>query len=466
MGISRTTQWSSAAVLALSSVALSLAASDCSQSSTAHDTDGSPPDDAGGPADVSDAVPPPQEAGSCSRSDASSAACPPPPVDDSGAITDWPGWQRLPGLEPCCTVDRPVDLGAAGPPLTWRPCGEASVGCTELANIPPRGSGISPFIRKAHVTHDARGQPAVLDIRWALNPTEDATQDTIFDVQSGRVIAALRENGNNGPTCFAMLDVALAHGALLTQSDLTRNVAVARGTLTELTTTPSFQCVFTTMPGGTFPGTTAISDTAYAFELAGSGVIARTAASSNALVYSDGHPYLNLDFIEGDQVFARSDESLFWQEYTVLPDGNTVLYRNVGNRHVTAFRTDGTTMFWIESYGNPDPNGIPTTFEAWAAPYTPDSATLAATAVRIANVQSSYFLFDAAAFAGLYAVSTGTSVTVVRLSDRATRTISSPDPNVIFTGLQLVSQREVWAVMTMLHGPGSFALRRYDLGDW
>jgi hypothetical protein len=313
------------------------------------------------------------------------------------------------------------------------------------------------------VAHDAQGQPKTFVIRWALDWDVAIAQDTVYDLPSGNPIAALRSNGDH---CYPPFDVGVSRGALLTQSDPTQDIEVARGTFAELTTAPRFQCAFTTTPDGVFPQETRASDTTYAFDLGGGGAIVRSVPGSAGFAFSSGNPYLNLDFIEGDDVFGQSDQFAWFQEYLVLPDGSTVLYRGKPGRHMTAFRTDGTTMCWVESYGNSDPGGIPTTFEVWAAPYTHDPNVLDATARNIASVTSQWSIFDAIAFGGLYVVSTGTTATAVRLSDGATTKISSGDANIAFTGLLLVAPRDVWSIMSEIRGPGGFAVHRYDLGTW
>jgi hypothetical protein len=376
-------------------------------------------------------------------------------------LADWPGWQRLSGLPPCCVIDSPVDIDAAVPALAWRACGDASAGCSEVANLPRPGSQAAPFIRRAHVSHDAHGQPSLLSIRVAIDSLQ-VTEDKVFDVTSGAPVASLRSDAR--PGCYSMFDVGTANGVLLTL-DPTQNVAVARGSIRAVTTAPDFRCVFTTTRGGTFPSESGCSDTAYAFDLALAGIV-RTAPTSNGFVATPPGLHLSFDFVEGDDVFAQSDDAGWWREYTVLPDGTASIFRGKANRHMTAFRTDGTTMYWIESYGNPDPTGTPTTFEVWSAPYTSSSTTLDQAAQKIATLTSPSAIYRAVAFSGLYAVITGPDATVVRKSDGVTHVVTTGDPNLGFEWLQLVTATEIWSVMGRLNGPTDFALRRYNLGTW
>jgi hypothetical protein len=176
-------------------------------------------------------------------------------------------------------------------------------------------------------------------------------------------------------------------------------------------------------------------------------------------------------FVQGDDVYADSEygTSGWEQMYRVDPDGTPVLYRGKNGRHISAMTSDGSTLYWCESYGSTDPNAPPTTTEVWAAPYTNDPATLDATAHLVASIPPGRGQpGEAVAYGGLYAVyvaGTTTTIDVVRLSDGAVRAIV-PDAGEWYTRPVFVSSSELWAVVSAANGPQNIALRRIPLGSW
>jgi hypothetical protein len=340
----------------------------------------------------------------------------------------------------------------------------------QLANPPDAGPENSPLIGTARVSQDATGAAKYLEIRWTLSQDGSLSQDTIFDVATGSVVNAIR---NDIDGCYAPFDVATQSAALLVQSVTTGNIFFGQGTVRNIFAPPSFECVWTTPPGSlNFMQEHAISDTTFAFDTTDYTVFRTNTDGGWAATYQAGSQGaqlgLLLDFVAKDDVYAFTNDNGFQREYLVQPDGTPVLYRGVANRFVTAVATDGTTMFWTESFGASTPGGTPTSFEAWAAPYTNDPATLEATAHRVAVISGNNPPNAATAAAGLYAIgSSVTNLTLVRLSDGAIHNFmpASSNPLLHLFDVTYVSPSEIWVIVKTDQLTTNY-LRRYDLGTW
>jgi hypothetical protein len=94
---------------------------------------------------------------------------------------------------------------------------------------------------------------------------------------------------------------------------------------------------------------------------------------------------LLLDMVWHDDVYATSEHGTAgWsQEYRVNADGSTTLFLSVSNAHAGQLRTDGTTLFWTQTYGTPNLNVAQQRVEVWSAPYSSDPAAVAANARRL-----------------------------------------------------------------------------------
>jgi hypothetical protein len=464
--------WVTFAALGVVALASASAAFDCSGSSPAEVADSgvqdAPTMDAGV---INDALPP-------SDAPLPPVACRPGaaavPCDAGGEywapLPDWPGWQPVTGLEPCCIVDRPSVADAAGPPMTWVACPDQPTGCLQLTNPPDAGPNGNPYIRTATVSQDDVGAAKYLQVRWALSLDASLVQDTIFDVASGNVVAAIR---NDALSCYGTLRVASESAALLTQTSSGGDITVARGAVATFLDSPSFDCVWTVHASADGVQDYFMSDSTYAFDTAPSQIVFRTNANGGwAATYQSGPLTASLGLLLGlvanDDAYAFNNDGDFQHEYFVQPNGTPVLYRAAPNRFVTAFASDGTTMFWTESFGASTPDQPSTSFEAWAAPYTNDPATLSGTAHRVATLSApAYPPIYGVASSGLYAVVTPLStVTVVRLADGATTTVTpATSPSFSFDRVLYVTPTEIWATSS----PDSFYtrnVRRYSLGTW
>lgn len=375
-------------------------------------------------------------------------------VPDGGVLSDWPGWRRLPQLSACCALDVPVDGGTGLPPLAWHSCGDASTGCLEM-NL-PANSASPAFFRYAEASRDATGLPALLHLRWALEGTHVSTQDAIYEVETGQPLAAWRTTDT---FCFSKMDVVGRSATLFVSTWSTWDARLAHGDPATLMNAPTFELIGIARGA---PQESATSETTYAFDFPLGGAVGRAKIGSGKYATSGSTPALLLELVEKDDVYAFSEQgkSGWSEEYRVDPDGSVTPFRVVSGRHVSGLRTDGTTMFWVESYGNPDPRGVPTMFDVYAAPYTSDSVTLAASARKVASIPSSGPPQVSIAFGGLYGVFNGVVVEVVRLSDGAVREVSLPPGNA-FLELVLVTPSELWTVVN-----NGMALWRIPIGAW
>lgn len=183
---------------------------------------------------------------------------------------------------------------------------------------------------------------------------------------------------------------------------------------------------------------------------------------------------LLLDFVEGDDVYARSvyGTTGWEEEYLVKPDGTVVLFRAKPKRQIPGMTSDGTSMLWCESYGSSTPSNQQPNVELWAAPYTNDPAILDSTAKKIATLPVGYDCGQTIAFQGFFAMSTIPFQTaiVVRVSDGAIQQLAA-GPGWGFGQLALVSATELWSTMSDESPDGSLGFRgvafaRYTLAPW
>jgi len=228
-----------------------------------------------------------------------------------------------------------------------------------------------------------------------------------------------------------------------------------------LTIAPSFQKI----SGSEVPESqdSVLSDTTFAFDLPLAGRILRTTIGSGKYVLSPstGFPKFLADFAAGDDVFVLSEHGTtgYGQEWRIDPDGTPAVVRAKDGRHISTVATDGTNLFWLEIFGSTDFFAVMTR-EVWSAPYSTDSATLDATAKKIASIPDGHVTSRAIAYGGIYAVESvanGRDVYVVRLSDGATTKVTE---SLGFQDLVYVSTGELWATT------GAGSLRRYSLGTW
>jgi hypothetical protein len=390
-----------------------------------------------------------------------------PPVTDGGMILDWPGWRRLTEVCPCCPVDVALDPGASLPKLSWQPCSNGAAQCQELvhswqADVPLY------FVSYTQVSHDSSGAPRLLKFTRSLS--QSVFEDDVYDFATLAPLAGCRADDTppiHGDVVIRVGPSTATAFATIRAGDA--GLFLAHGPPAQVLSTPSFLWVADKQEALSIQEMFA-SDTAMAWDAPLGGVLGRVEVGATPYQpQANGHPAMLFEAMEGDYAFAYSEYGTkgWWQEYVMGPDAKIVLYRDAPSRNVMRFRTDGTTMFWVEWFGGASPTGAQPNLEVWSAPYTTDPSQLAGTARKLATIANPYYPLDAAAFSGMYAVTPNPSTcVVVRASDGAQQTIAAGGGNWGFADIVAVTPTDVWAVMSVLKGPSEIALARYALGPW
>lgn len=249
-------------------------------------------------------------------------------------------------------------------------------------------------------------------------------------------------------------------------------MSVATGTPQDLASRPTFFRVAPAALIGQGIQEVNASDSTVAFDVEPAGTVFRAAVgSAGSQEGKRPHPPLLLQRVEGEDVYGLAEHGTagWGQFYRVDADGSVVLYRSNPNAHVGVMRTDGTTLFWTETYGTTDVvSSYQTRAEVWAAPYTRDPVQLASTARKLADVVDPILgvPLDAIAFNGLFAFTTNRSHVswVVRASDGSAKRV---DPGASWNfprlGLTYVTNTELWSLILKPNGEG---LARLPLGTW
>jgi hypothetical protein len=289
-------------------------------------------------------------------------------------------------------------------------------------------------------------------------------EQDLYDVVSGMPIGAWRgDNTTGGYACFTR--------ALLGQSTVTidgeppNGMFVANGTPQTMITAPAFQRYSPRLSGVQEEYT---SDSVFAFDMEGAGVVARTGIGSAILVRSPaGAPPLLLAMVEGQDVLAYSESGTagWGQLYVLRDDGTLPLLRSNAQAHVATPASDGARLYWTETYGAMDTTTQQIRTELWSAPYTADPAQLASTAVRFAVIPKTTMPIAAIAFGGLFALGTRTAVYVARFAD-GNVVQPNPGPNRQFSTLVTVTASELWSVERDTSDASKLPLTRIALGAW
>lgn len=381
----------------------------------------------------------------------------------TGDASSWAGWRRL-ETPYCCELAVPESLSTVLHDLTWKPCPDTS-GC-EMVDPSSMGITDPSLLFLAQSSRGPDGKPARLELGYRIN-SDTAVQEAVYDWKTLSPVAAWRSSIDGSCAIDALIGRSVTAGSPAILFEVTysmgRDKWFAAGDFSTLSTTPSFHFI----PGSEVPFEQDVvaSGTTLAFDLALGGRILRTPLDSGTYVLSPktGFPSFLADFVEKDDVFALSvhGTSGYGQEWHIDPDGTPVSIRALGDRHVSTFATDGTTLFWVELYGS---TSVLDTMkrEVWAAPYTTDAATLSATAKKIASIPDDRVPHTAIAYDGIYAVishSGAQTVYILRLADGVLTSVSYSAASTGFDDLVYVSNSELWVTIA-----GS--LRRYTLGAW
>jgi hypothetical protein len=294
----------------------------------------------------------------------------------------------------------------------------------------------------------------------------------LYDVATGTPLGAWRVDNNvnlqDVHECLVQARLGqstLTVAAYFITSEIVDPVYLANGDPHTMTTAPRFSA---------YPGrldglqTTLASDFTFALDLQPAGFLARaTFGTTNFVVSPLPMAPLSLAMVEGHDVLGYSEHgSAGWgQLYTFDGSGTLSLLRANPSAHVAAPASDGTRLYWTETYGSTDLTAPQTQTELWSAPYTADPNQLAATASRFAVIPSTTLPLSAVAFGGLVALQTRSSVYVARLSDG--KVIQpSPGQGRSFSAMVAVTASELWSMETDASGYYDAYLTRISLGSW
>lgn len=383
-----------------------------------------------------------------------------PPIDGAPSpcdlstrpASDWPGWNRVQTVSPCCPMDTPADLVASSPKWNWKPCVTGRPNCQEMVQD-WRTDGIQSYFTYVQMSADNNGTPQLFSLGTRV--TEKLYQLTIFDFASKAPIAAWRKDGS-----LCSLDSYLfgqQAGVYSFQDALPFLVGYGKPAdlMANLTLVP--------LPDGIHKGQAGIevfgiSDTTMVFDIQAGGRVVRTTLPPGSAPYviSTLPPGTDFSqpFVVGNDVYANSEYGTgdgWSQEYRIDPDGTSVLYRGTKGRHMCGFASDGKTMFWMELSG--DANPLASTYpliEIWAAPYARDPTVLASTAKALGtvpnNLPKGFFGKGGSGVArgGYYILPQAYGVVLARISDGLVKVVVPDNTNRSFYWAPYVSDTELW----------------------
>lgn len=380
---------------------------------------------------------------------------------ETSAVSDWPGWHRVAvSTAFCdCKFDIPADLTKEVGSLDWRPCADGGSECQDL-RFTPRPDGVRQYFAVARVS------PGKRFLHFTRTLDQAAFEDDVFDLATGKPLAGWRVDALS--KCNS--SVALGPNVVGLYMSLPHyQSGVVFGTPEELGRNPRFVPQPPDLEGRELRvGQFETSDTTLAFDLQPARAIARARIDSKDYRTALGSG-LSWPMVAGDDVYAWSEHGTdgWSQEYLVGPNtGKAALYRGKPNTVVSGFRSDGTTMFWLELSGDANPLALQPKVEVWGAPYTNDPSVLASTAQRIAVIPGPMSpRRHTIAFDGLFAFEWGETAFVVRRSDGAIKQIAAGHGR-YFWGTMLVTPTELWSMMGELPSLTGVAISRYSLGVW
>jgi hypothetical protein len=411
--------------------------------------------------------------------DGSAAFCSPMVAQEvTQTIAGWQGWRRLPGLDACCAIATPLDLAASMPAYSWVPCTNGIADCLEFnatwAQLDASVFNSTFFGAYAKVSRDANGDPKWLMFTRAAGPDAFAPAEyDLYDVASGAPLGAWRDDEFVDTTavhrCYA--GVLLGEMTVTIDAELTTvgpnsvveqvGTYVAHGDPQTMLMSPSFTEYTRLLTA--FQDRLA-SDTAFAFDAPDYLVRARFGAGLlDVQPMTTPMVWLSLADVEGQDVFGETSYTPWEQMYVFRSDSSLALLRSNSMAHVGTPTSDGTRLYWTETYGST--SGTQTQTELWSAPYTTDPSKLAATAAKIAAVPNAYIPHSSVAFGGLIAVVTSNGAVVGRVSDGKTQQVTSGTGRQIIEVIA-VTPSELWAMEDEGTPYSPWHLTRIPLGDW
>jgi hypothetical protein len=392
----------------------------------------------------------PRDVGTPSVDDASDATT--PLACDAGADTTfWPGWQtqgHVSTLSACCPWGTPVDAAASMPPWQWIPCTNGAANCTELATASWAPVPAAIFTN-ATVSRGSDGSPKWLMFTRGIGAYRSPPAEfDLYDIASGTPLGAWRADDSLATRPYCYVEALLGESTVTLDSWFpNQGVFVANGSPASMTSDPSLQRFSDAVVG---VQETLASDRVFAFDLEPQGIIGRTDFGSGTVQQARGTFGLILAMVEGDDVFAISEHGTagWGQIYTIDANGTLALLRSNASAHVATPTSDGTRIYWTETYGSQDVLAQQTSTELWSAPYTADPATLAATATKLGAIPNTLLPVQAIAFSGLFAILFRSSdVYLGRVSDGRIIQVDPGAPR-YFSVLLAATPTELWAIQS------------------
>ncbi len=343
--------------------------------------------------------------------------------------------------------------------------------CLEFATpwAQPHAPTVGTF---AKASRDNNGNPRWLMFTLTVDAapySHGATVDqNLYDMDSGTPLGAWR--GDNTAANYGCFTTALLGQSTVTiDGEPPSGLFVANGDPHKMITAPQFQRYSPRLSG---LQEEYASDFVFAFDVEAAGFVARTHFGSGKLSLSPPRnvPPLLLAMVEGQDVFAYSEVGTagWGQLYVLRADGTLALLRSNPNAHVATPASDGTRLYWTETYGSMDDTAQQTRTELWSAPYTADPVQLAATARKFAVIPNAPMPLSAVAFGGLVALATRDGISgifVARLSDGTVISVD-PGPGRYFSTLIAVTASELWSIESDVTDVYMGSLTRISLGIW
>ena len=300
----------------------------------------------------------------------------------------------------------------------------------------------------------------MLKVSRALSGTE--FEDDVYDLHAQAPLGATRSDTSSA--CAFVVAVGASHAGILGIPSPGQLFYGAQGPAASALVNPSFAQLIGT-DGLVEAQERLASDVLVAFDSPVAGAVVRWPFGSTSVITSKPpHVPLLLDVVEGGDVYALSVHGTtgWQQEYVVQSDGTVALYRSPPATHASAFATDGSTMFWVESSGASASSSTQPNVSVWRAPYTSDPTTLGSTASKLATLAVTSPAAVAVAFQSLYAVVPPPFdvAYVISLADGSVQRVSA-GPSWLFSAPLIVTPTELWAVLNDTHGGFGIALARY-----
>lgn len=300
--------------------------------------------------------------------------------------SDWPGYQRYKAFGACARVDVPVDAGVL-PALQWVTCKSGRPSCFEIA-ITWAGTGYGQFFGVALVGRDAQFKPAKLLLDIAPAPTQEET--CLYDFTTLLPITSWRYAGNL-PTDVGAWPRASANATALIGISNANAVIIGTGTLVDMLAGTGLSTMPTSIvPFGTGPQFEDISDTTFAFDTGGSGLVNRVAVGTQNYVVGHSAALLSRPVVHGDDVYAYANQGLDgWSRYyRVDVDGGVVDFANKPQHLISGLAADAVNVYWVDAYGAAQPTAAQPTTELWVAPYSADWTMALGGAQKLATISA------------------------------------------------------------------------------